>query len=307
MSTSLIEAGQLEAIKKLDLTIRRTNSEVREAEEAGNPMITAVAMARGMTAIRDGMQPLMGSLMQLMGTPLGFRTDRDSGGNKYTAEQVRDALIVGLMRGLRVVGNEINIIGGNCYATKEGMKRLVKEYPGVTNLRIQFGVPQAMKDGALVPATVTWRLNGVADAMDCAESAEGDRRIPVRVNSGMGVDAILGKAESKIYRRLYLLLTGTDQAVVDDGDVLAEHTAGEPVAATAPETNLITEFMHGIEACDKSGQPTALYDDWFGPDSRKKEWTPEEDETARLAVNNREEGLKPNRGLKSNKQQELVK
>lgn len=310
-ASSLIDSGQLEAIKKLDLTIRRTNEEVREAEEAGNPMITAVAMARGMSAIREGMQPLMSSLMQLMGSPLGFRTDRDSTDKKYTAEQVRDALIVGLMRGLRVVGNEINIIGGNCYATKEGMRRLVREIPGVANLRIQFGVPTLREGGALVPADVSWTFNGRRDSLDCHVRKEGeaeiDRRIPVRVNSGMGADAIIGKAESKIYRRIHMMLTGTDQAVVEDGDSLDVHTAGEPVATAAPPAHTLEELLNGIEAAEKQGDAIGLYNHWQD-NGWLAGWSDEQKDIAGQAANQKEQSFMPQRGHRGNKQQqELVK
>lgn len=79
--------------------------------------------------------------------------------------------------------------------------------------------------------------------------------------------------------------------------------------ATADELKSIAtldEFVIAVEGCTASGEPTALYDSWFGPE-RKRDWTPEEDEKARACVNAKEESLKQPRGLRSNKQQELVK
>ena len=55
-----------------------------------------------------------------------------------------------VLRGVRIVGNEFNIISGRPYITKEGFSRLVREWPGLTELRLMPGVPATQANRALI-------------------------------------------------------------------------------------------------------------------------------------------------------------
>jgi hypothetical protein len=129
-----------------------------------------------------------------------------------------------------VTGNEINIIAGNLYVTKEGFERLLSEMPGLTNLKIQVGVPATSEGGALVPARSQWLYHGVADAMVWEKEDTADYRIPIKVNSAMGIDAIMGKAKSKVLRNIFARISGTQLAVVDDADDVEFTKPPEPTA-----------------------------------------------------------------------------
>lgn len=61
-----------------------------------------------------------------------------------------------------------------------------------------------------MPMKATWLLHGKPDSLEVC--------IPVRVNSGMGADAILGKATRKILGRIHARITGSNQMIDDDGD-----------------------------------------------------------------------------------------
>lgn len=179
-----------------------------QATSALGRMRQAIMMATGIRMLRDALTPaIMNEVMALQGSPLGFLTDKDKDGG-YPQEMVRDVMVEGLLLGLRPVGNEINIIGKRCYMARAGATRLLREVPGLTDLRPQFGVPQMVKDGAVVKASATWKLNGVDDKID--------REIPIRVNAGQGADAILGKATRKLYAAILQQVTGSDHA---DGEV----------------------------------------------------------------------------------------
>jgi hypothetical protein len=175
--------------------------------------------------------------MPLQGSKLGFVTDKDAGGG-YPAEVVREVIIEALLRGFRPVGNEFNIIAGQFYGAKNGFERIVREWPGLTNLRIDLGVPHLVAEkGALVPCEARWRLDGRDMKVECRPAAgDGfDTRIPVKVNGGMGPDAILGKATRKLYARVYQVLTGCASDIVDaDGDVLT--VPGQSLPAPAEPT-----------------------------------------------------------------------
>lgn len=201
--------------------------------------IQAVKMANGISAMRAALteQLVQTVIMPLQGSPLGFLTDKDKDGG-YGALVVRDCAIDAMLRGFRVVGNEMNIISGRFYGTKGGYSRLVAEFPGLTDLQLQPGVPQNVGDkGALVPYVASWRLNGKEMILRCIQEKDGtDMRIPIKVNGGMGADAILGKAERKVLFRIYQRVNGSSFGASDGevgDDVIT--TTGEPVPSPVPE------------------------------------------------------------------------
>jgi len=213
---ALVPKADRDQMVQLDRVSKAASRELVQAEIERNDMSKGLIMARAMKTLRGLLTPkVMEDVMELQGTPLGFRTDKDTCGG-YKPEAVRDLLIQALIRGLQPVGNQINIIAGNLYVTKEGFERLLREMPGLKSLSIQVGVPVTKDGGALVPCKASWKFNGVADELVCEAGAEADYRIAVKVNGGMGVDAIHGKAKSKLYRRIYERLTGT---TVEDGEV----------------------------------------------------------------------------------------
>lgn len=195
------------------------------------PALTqTVQLARGLRDLRAALNEYVVTsiFIPLQGSKLGFRTDKDKdkdGG--YDWVTVRDCLIEAMIRGARPVGNEFNIIAGNTYLTKEYFERKVESFPGITNLVHEPGVPHMANGGALVPYRLSWQINGRSEILsfDSVRSENGevfDQRIPVKVNNGMGADAILGKARRKVLARAYERLTGIK---AQDGDVI--DTVGE--------------------------------------------------------------------------------
>lgn len=209
-----------EAIQKATTSIETIVNECSVLALRDQPVLTqAIRMARGMKALRGILTQSAIELdfMPLQGSPLGFLTDKDQSGG-YSWEVVRDVLIEGLLRGFRPIGNEFNIIAGRFYGAKNGFERVVREYPGVSEMRANMGVPTLVGDkGALVPCEARWRFQGKEMDLVCSPAKDGDfdNRIPVKVNSGMVPDAILGKATRKLYARVYQRLTGCSSDVVD--------------------------------------------------------------------------------------------
>lgn len=188
------------------------------------PIRRAIRLSQGIAQLKQMLtvQQTEWLFMPLMGSPLGFVTDLDKEppDKRYPAHVVRDVIVEALLRGYMPVGNEFNIIAGRFYAAKNGLERLVREYPGVQRLILVPGVPTAAPNNtALVPYTATWIYQGAEMAIRCEVSKDGeDTRIPVRVNSGMGPDAILGKAERKMYWRILKRLTGDGAAILGEED-----------------------------------------------------------------------------------------
>lgn len=189
-SDVIVPESDLQAMIALDKTSQACSKQLLEA--GTNEAVKALIVARSVQQFRRLLSDaVMADIMQLQNSPLGFKTDNREG---YGRDVVRDCVVQAFMRGLRVTGNEINIIAGNLYVTKEGFERLLAELDGLTGLKIQIGVPATTEGGALVPARAEWLWHGVADSITWEKEATTDYRIPIRVNKAMGIDAIVDDA-----------------------------------------------------------------------------------------------------------------
>lgn len=253
------------AIQRATDEIERTLVACNAATLREMPALSqAVTLATGMTTLRRVLTEEMVKqvFMPLQGSPLGFVTDKDRDGG-YSALVVRDCMIEAMIHGLRPVGNELNIISGRCYAAKNGFLRLVSDFPGVTDLVYVPGVPQNAGDkGALVPFRISWRLHGKAMertwyAEKRADGTVVDNRIAVKVNSGMGADAIIGKATRKAFKQVYDQLTGSKFAI-GDGDVIdtVGEIQSEPTAPPVPPEQDGRRIKMGGNGA-KNGEPAA--------------------------------------------------
>jgi acetylornithine deacetylase/succinyl-diaminopimelate desuccinylase-like protein len=167
----------------------------------------AIVTAQAFDSLRSALDDkTMASIMKLQGSSLGFRTDKD-GDKGYPVAVVRDCLIEAVLRGVQPVGNHFNIIAGRCYITKEGFAYLLKKLPGFSDFRTMYGIPKSLTGGAIVACEASWKFNGIPDRLEC--------EIPIKVNAGMGSDAILGKAARKLMARVYAQVTGSEMT---DGD-----------------------------------------------------------------------------------------
>lgn len=181
----------------------------------------AFTMAKGIKLIRGAItEKMLDDIMALQNTRIGFKTDKAQGG--YDKNVVKEVVIEALLRGARVVGNEFNIIAGGFYATKEFFVRAMRDMEGLTNLVLQPGVPMMHDGNALVPYIARWVWQGKPDQMECiaVKTPDGktllqDNRLAIRVNQGMGPDAILGKAERKMRARIYNQITGSTHSEED--------------------------------------------------------------------------------------------
>lgn len=214
-SSAIVPKNDLEAMIAIDQTSRQANHALLAAgsNEAAKALITARAMGKLTALLSD---EIMQDIMPLQNSILGFKTDKPDTG--YPLPAVRNCVMVAMMRGLRITGNEFNIIGGNLYVTKEGYDRLLFELDGFANFRLQLSVPKMVGDGAVVSGSASWRYRGDEQQLLWQETPAGDYRIPIRVNKGMGVDAILGKARSKAMRQIYAQITGSVYESIGDVD-----------------------------------------------------------------------------------------
>lgn len=169
----------------------------------GEPFKQMFTLAQGVQALQEALTPeLMQPIMALQNKALGFRCDKN-----YPVDVVKDALIEATIRGLQPTGNEFNIIGGRCYITKEGFGRLLANIPGLRYM-ITPGIPKMTHQGAETSCKISWKYKGQEHTEQLV--------FPIRVNSGQGADAILGKCHRRARQWLYTQVTGME---LGEGDV----------------------------------------------------------------------------------------
>lgn len=149
---------------------------------------------------------VMQPVMNLQGTSIGFRTDKDLEGG-YGVDVVKDCLIEATMSGVYPVGNEFNIIAGKCYITKEGFGHKLRDIDGLSYM-ITPGIPVMKNGGAVITMSVEWTYNKKANQKDI--------ELAIKVNNRMGTDAIIGKATRKARAWLFTAVTGQE---IGEGDI----------------------------------------------------------------------------------------
>lgn len=235
----------------LEAIVREHSLQTMNTAEVFAP---AVRLSQGLQALREQISEefMQQVVMPLQGSRLGFRTDKDTG-QGYPVAVVKEVFIEATLRGLRPVGNEFNIIANNLYVTREGLTRLLRDYPGLTDLDINPEPPRAVAGdkGATVKFKASWKIDGVPNSL------EGE--IPVRINAGMGVDAILGKADRKIKHRIYNKITGSKSLLPTDGEVGDDVI--ETTGKTAPgglQAGRVNRRQQRAEAQQQEAEPEGL-------------------------------------------------
>ena len=170
------------------------------------------------TALSD--EVMKAVFMPLMNTTIGFRTDKDpnkptkqkDGSYKapqpYSVEVVRDCLIDAISIGLMPTGNQMNIIAGRMYPTKEGYTALLKKI-GCKYI-ISVGQDQQKPDApfAEIPCKINYDWNGDKGGYTFIATVKKD--------SFSSADQLRGKAERRAKKSLYEYLTGCDFGDADE-------------------------------------------------------------------------------------------
>lgn len=282
----------------------------------------AVALANATTLIRAAIAKHWSALAVLKDTPYGFATDERKDRPPYTPEQLQTAITHGILIGCLPTGGEITVISGRAYASLPHFERWAREQEGLTDLAITLGVP-AMPSGdsgvALVDATASYQWHGVPTAIQWTRTQQMDGRIPVRVNAGMGPDAVLGKARRKILAAIRKRVQGraAQDEVIDDDD--GRTVAGSVVAApaithsterSAPsgeqpnEADLaiaVKQYVATLATLDEISACSRLCEQYFGPESAYfPHWTAARRDEAARRRDERIEQIRAGRGQRSN-------
>ncbi len=189
------------------------------AQKETSQFMKSFMMADSIEQLRSLLTPkVMERFMRLQNTTLGFKTDKPEG---YPVDVVRECLISATLQGAYPVGNQFNIISGNCYITKEGMGQLLKGIQlnyMITPLATRFEPPMAKQ-----PMEITWQWNGKTHKQVVEFAVRFTENM---AKAGVGVDAVIGKATRKARAWLYQFITGLE---VKEGDA---SEARQPVDIT---------------------------------------------------------------------------
>lgn len=212
------------AVQRLDKLVEDAAalSTAPDFAAVGQCFRNTLRVANAVAAIKRALTPeVMKPILELQNTRLGFLTDSKSG---YPEETVKSAIIEAAFRGLAPYGNQFNVISGRCYVTKEGMNTLLGRVRGLKKWGFETSVPALNGQKAECSVLIEWLMEGEK------EIHSETRRFPVRVNMGMGDDAIMGKAERKAAGWLLKRLTGIDAV---DGDA-SEAPGGRRMVDVTP-------------------------------------------------------------------------
>lgn len=218
MSTELIPTDKKQALAALETVAQEYGL---MATKGHSEMERTYILAEGMAKMKAMLTPeIMKPIMALQGSSLGFRTDKDSAGG-YPLDVVREVAAEAFLRGFRGVGNEFNIIANRFYAAKDGCRRQVLEYPGLSEFEYEMSFPRDEGGKAYVEFVARWKLDGRPDELVRA----GKTALSIRRNTGMIDDAVLGKAERKMFAAI---LSRLNNFIMPEGEVDAEPVAQAP-------------------------------------------------------------------------------
>jgi len=258
-TTALVPMNE-QALAKMNKTGKQISAIIDECLPAatGNAadFISSLAIAKGvhdLKAIFLQSPEIRQVVMSMCNNRLGFLTDRTPAivtrnqrngkyPNKlYSYEELVDPIIEGLLKGYRISNNEINIISGQFYAAKAGNYRMILEYPGLANFAYNNSPAVYAQDhkSARVKCWASWKINEVAQSIGMEPNDE--LILAIRVNYGMGDDAVLGKAHAKLFKRVLERLSGqvipesSDVEVINGQALPAEEIPAAPAQVAQPE------------------------------------------------------------------------
>lgn len=161
--------------------------------------------------------------MPLMNTRVGFMTDkptRDKPNVLYSLEEVRNCLIDGICIGLLPTGNQINIIAGRMYPTKEGYTALLKKIGVKYVINIGQDASQSPTIAEL-KVRIDYEYKGEKNAFPYTAQ--------LKKTDYTGIDQLKGKAERRAKKALFEYLTGCD---LGEGDATDTQDAKATVVST---------------------------------------------------------------------------
>ena len=168
-------------------------------------------------------------VLPLVDTKAGFLTDRRPTAKNphpqpYSLQVLRNCVIDAILKGLALHGNQINIISGQVYITKEGYAALLKKL-GVKYI-IDAGAPIVNGDTVTFSVSVNAKYQGEAISYKTSFMS--------KVTQYASFDLLAGKATARAIKSLYTYVSGIDAGEVAD-------VTSEPTQAIVVDADVVTE------------------------------------------------------------------
>ena len=238
-STTLVEADE-KALDEMGTLEQRLEKARGLITEESSFMKRAILTAQAAKLARNVVSAHKETLAQLQGSALGFLADKP-----YSADELVNPLTEAVIMGLPLVGNCVNVISGRLYVPKAGWEYRFRTTTNLSWPELHIGemditeesryvdlpeekwyqhngktIKQRSVPGmAKVECWAKCQKNGVelrVDYRDHSKTGGLDERIAIKVNRGMGEDAVRGKVEARLYKALWRLAMGADAATDDD-------------------------------------------------------------------------------------------
>ncbi len=200
---TLVSKTELESAKKID------NAVSQLLNSGLNGFALLKAKTKVVAMIKEEFKKdkeFVRDVMSLQGEQFGFKTDCKKN-ETYPEETILSCLVTATLKGVEPTDNQFNILGGNCYITKNGVTHILKNRLGV-HPDIAYSLSKEVDGITTITTTIEWVKDGVADKKIIV--------FPIKVYKGVTTeDAIRGKAERKAKAWLIEHITGME---VGDGE-----------------------------------------------------------------------------------------
>ena len=261
---AIIKAEAFKATTDVMTAARSYAAQLATTDDFMRPLVVAQALHE----LRAAIGPEVLAVVRTMeNTPLGFRTDRPTGGKQmpYPDEVLRDCVIQGMLDGLGFSHNQWNIISGSYYVTKNGWRKKLQD-AGCTGIVAQVEAPlpseisesgggeRSSKYTAPMAAHASCTHKGKLYTVSMAATPERDTRRIVSAygrDVGEAIGPMSGKAEATILRKLYYLCcdipeTDEPEPVVEPEPILIERVPD----STPEQRDLYQKCLQELQAAD---------------------------------------------------------
>lgn len=247
----------------------------QQIAKAGDVIERAVAVATGLQLCRQLVRDKLELFKSLAGSQLGFAVDNPG---KTTDAQYIDAISQALLEGVQPTGNHFAIIAGRYYLQLPGWEarwaKIADEAPDIRLGTIETISDPRWDENAKrsVPGIARVEAEGFVSVAgqiyevryrDNRSATHGmDQRLVIRVNSGMGEDAILGKARARILKALWRVYNGEKPPSATEDDTPVAETvvsvAAAPVIAGPSEPSKLDRWSMELESVATVAEMSSL-------------------------------------------------
>ena len=193
-----------------------------------------VRVAQYMESLREAIEPFMPAILKLRDSPMGFRTDRGKDSNKtpYDEATVKECVVEALLRGVKLVGDQFNIIASRTYITLNGYRLLVNG-SGCQQLTYDVQPIELNEKEHKIQGKASWVLDGKTYSIEKQFSCKAHIS-----KGGFPIttwEQTQGKATRKLFKAIYETVTGRafhepDEDVREDAIEVEGAVVDEPSA-----------------------------------------------------------------------------